>query len=610
MRKSVYALLAALTLLGCSKATKDGPDGDQPVKVSGVSLLQSSLSLFVGKEATLTVIISPKDAENTGVTWSSSNSAIASVDKGLVKALKAGETVITVKTDDGGYTATCTVTVKEEVVVIPVTGISLDKTVLELTVDDQVTLSATVSPANATNKQVRWSTSNASVAGVDQGKVTAVAPGEAVITVTTEDGGFTANCTVTVKDKVHPVTSVSLDKNELALFLGGKATLVATILPNDATDPSVTWSSDNSAVANVADGEITAVGVGTAMVTVTTVDGGFTASCSVTVNAASNVIAYTTSDGQPAYVNLPESIGTLVSNTYVGGRGLLVFEEGVTTIGERAFQASSTLTSIELPSSVTTIGDGAFMGCSSLSSIAIPASVTSVGAAAFAGCTSLSQFSGALASAGGRSLIDEGKLIAVAPAGLTEFTVPSGVTALGKSVFSSCSELTKIILPEGLVEIGDGAFKDCTKLASITIPSGVERIPTSAFEGCSSLSEVNLPATVSVIGQYAFYSCHSLQDVILPEGIQNLDDYCFGSCNVLTTIDLPSTVTRVGNAVFSSCRSLSSVTVRAVEPPQLGGSVFTGVPTFCSFFVPAASLDKYKNSAWNNYNGRIYSISE
>ena len=610
MKKSVYALLAVLAFLGCTKDPKEAPDDIQPVKVTGVSISQPSLSLFVGQEATLTATVSPNDAENTTVSWSSSNSAVASVEKGLVKAKSVGETVVTVKTEDGGFTASCTVRVDEEEVVIHVSGVSLDQTSLEMFVGDQVTLSATVTPADATNKEIHWSSSDASIAKVEGGKVSAVAPGKAIITVSTEEGGFTASCSVTVTEEVVdiPVSGVSMDHKALELIVNDQVTLTATVAPDNATNKGISWNSSDASIASVEGGKVTALSTGEAVITVTTDDGGFTASCAVTVNESSKVITYTTSDGMPVYVNLPESIGTLVSNTYLGDRGLLVFEEGIIAIGERAFQSSSTLTGIDLPSTVTSIGAGAFMGCSSLASIVIPSAVTSIGAGAFAGCTSLSSFSGALASSDNRSLIDGGTLIAIAPAGLTEFTVPSDVTSLGKSVFSNCSELIKIQLPEGLENIGDGAFKGCSKLKSIMIPDGVERIPVSAFEGCTSLSDVNLPSTILVIGQYAFRSCSALKDVVLPGGVQTLDDNCFGSCNVLTSVDLPSTVISVGNTAFSNCRSLSSVTVRASEPPRLGGSVFNGVPTYCSFFVPAESLEKYKDSSWNDYNGRLYPL--
>ena len=601
MKKFLYLFIALVLVLGCDKPTAT-------VKVSGVTISQPSLSLFVGDEAKLTAAVSPSDAEDPSVEWTSSAPSVATVAEGLVKAISKGQAIISVKTRDGGFTAECAVTVEEEIKVISVTGVSLDKTSLEMVVDDKAKLTATVSPSDATNKNVSWRSSDESVATVTGGEITALKPGKATITVVTEDGGFKAECAVSVKDKTHPVTGVALDKNDLTLTIGSTATLSATVSPEDATDKSVSWKSTDETVVKVEDGQLTAVGEGVADVTVTTVDGGYTATCKVTVNDADNVIGYTTSDGEPVYVNLPESLGVLVSNTYVDNIGFLIFEDDVTAIGERAFQAATTLTSITIPSTVTSIGDGAFMGCSSLKSIDIPSSLTSVGESAFSGCISLEKFTGPFATSDGRCLVRDGELIAFAPYGLTAFSVPEGITSIGKSVFSGCESLTTLSLPEGLQTIGQSAFKDCPSLSSITIPSGVEKIPTSAFSGCTSLSEVNIPSSVKTLDRYAFQNCRALSRIVLNEGVSVIGDDCFRSCTSLTIVDLPSTVTRVGNNCFQDCSTLYSVTVRALTPPVLGGSAFRNVPVYCNFNVPEEALEAYKASAWNNYNGRLYPI--
>jgi len=165
--------------------------------------------------------------------------------------------------------------------VVAVSSVSLDKTSLSLTEGESATLAATVKPDNATNKTVTWSSSNASVASVDaSGKVTAVAEGTA--TITAKAGDKTATCTVTVKKKVVAVSSVSLDKTSLELTVGETATLVATVIPDRATEKTVSWSSSSSSVATVdASGKVTAVAKGTA--TITAKAGGKTAICTVTV---------------------------------------------------------------------------------------------------------------------------------------------------------------------------------------------------------------------------------------------------------------------------------------------------------------------------------------
>ena len=166
---------------------------------------------------------------------------------------------------------------------IGVEGVYLNTTSVELTEGDQTTLTATVNPSNATNKNVTWTSSDASVATVSNGKVTAVKAGTATITVKTEDGGKTATCAVTVNAKVYPVTGVTLDKTTATMTEGDELTLTATVNPSNATNKNVTWTTSDSKVATVSNGKVTAVKAGTAIITVKTVDGGKTATCTVTV---------------------------------------------------------------------------------------------------------------------------------------------------------------------------------------------------------------------------------------------------------------------------------------------------------------------------------------
>ena len=254
-----------------------------PVAVTGVTLSKDSIHLTEGDTYDLEAFVFPEDAYDKTVSWSSSNTAVATVKNGKVTAVKSGNAVITVKTEDGGKTATCSVSVSEKV--YPVTGVSLNKTSLDMVEGDVIVLTATVSPENATNKNVTWSSDDPSVATVEEGKVTALKSGTAVVTVKTEDGGMTASCSITVSDKKYPVTGVVLDKTSIELTEGDVATLTATITPENATNKNLIWTSDNSSVATVQDGKVTAVSKGNATITVTTEDGGKTATCSVKVHA-------------------------------------------------------------------------------------------------------------------------------------------------------------------------------------------------------------------------------------------------------------------------------------------------------------------------------------
>ena len=248
------------------------------VNVTGIELNKSSLTLNANESATLTATVKPTDATNKKVTWSSSDTSVATVTNGKVTAKKAGKVTITATTEDGKLTAKCEVTVKE----VKVTGVELSKTTLELNVGKTATLTVTVKPNDATNKKVTWTSSDTSVATVTNGKVTAKKAGKTTITVTTEDGKFTAKCEVTVKEV--KVTGVTLNKTSATLEEGKTLTLTATVKPTDATNKKVVWTSSNTAVATVdANGKVTAKSKGEATITVTTEDGNYKATCVITV---------------------------------------------------------------------------------------------------------------------------------------------------------------------------------------------------------------------------------------------------------------------------------------------------------------------------------------
>ena len=264
---------------------------EKAVPVTGVTLDKDKLELPEGDAAQLIATVLPENATNKKVIWSSSDPSTASVDQnGNVTAIATGwlwpgTATITATTEDGGYAATCKVTVTEKI--IPVTSVTLDKDKLELDKGTTAQLKATVLPENATYKNVTWRSSNESIATVDQnGKVTAKSAGTATVTVTTEDGGYMAICKVTVTEKIIPVTSVSLDNDRLNLIEGEAAQLKATVLPENATNKNVTWKSSTESIATVdQNGNVTAKSIGTATITVTTEDGSKTDTCEVTVTA-------------------------------------------------------------------------------------------------------------------------------------------------------------------------------------------------------------------------------------------------------------------------------------------------------------------------------------
>lgn len=250
--------------------------------VKSVSISAKKKSLPVGDMLQLDASAKPASAYQT-IKWSSSKPSVASVDSsGLVIAHKKGTATITAKAV-GGKKATCKVTVT-----VPVTGVQLSVDALSMSVGKSKTITASVIPANASNKGIVWSSSDTSVAKVSSaGKITARSSGSAVITATTKDGGFTARCTVTVGGGGTPdysVERVELDFTSAKVGVGGTQQLTATVRPTYAMDKTVTWSTSNPSVATVNNsGLVTGVAVGSATITVTTNDGGKTAQCQVTV---------------------------------------------------------------------------------------------------------------------------------------------------------------------------------------------------------------------------------------------------------------------------------------------------------------------------------------
>lgn len=213
------------------------------VAVTGVKLDKTEANVTVDGQITLKATVSPDKAGNKEVEWSSSDSTIASVDNnGVVTGHKAGTATITVKTKDGGKTATCKVTVTDKVVAV--TEVKLDKTTAEMKVGDTLTLTATVTPDNATNKKVTWKSDKTDIADVDaNGKVTAKAKGTATITVTTEDGGKTAKCVVTVDEKAPEFTAVT-DITGIPGKMTEEETITlnGVVTPNTATNKEITYS--------------------------------------------------------------------------------------------------------------------------------------------------------------------------------------------------------------------------------------------------------------------------------------------------------------------------------------------------------------------------------
>ncbi len=253
------------------------------IMMEDVAMDRVNDEIFKGKTCKINTTVSPASTSNKALTWKSSNTKVATVDAtGKVTAVAAGTATITCTAKDGsGKSDSCTIKV-----ILPVTGITLDKTsaTVFLGTTTPLTLNATVVPSNATYRTLTWTSSNPYVAGVTgMGNIIPRTTGTTTITCTARDGsGVKATCIVTV---AKPVSKITLSSTSVTLKRKATKKLTATVSPTSATNKAVTWKSSNTKVAKVdSTGKITAVAKGTATITCTAKDGsGVKATCKVTV---------------------------------------------------------------------------------------------------------------------------------------------------------------------------------------------------------------------------------------------------------------------------------------------------------------------------------------
>lgn len=233
--------------------------------------------ITLGKTQQMKAVFTP-DSLTRPVQWNSSNPEVASIDSsGLVTALSVGNTYISVQTLDGSLASE---EKKIYVVWYPVTGVTLSG-VSTIAVGQSAALSISITPYNASNRNVTWASSDERILSVSNGRITGVSPGTATVTVTTEDGGFTAQKEITVTG--ISVTGVSIS-GVSKVGVGEIVTLTALVSPTNASNRHVTWTSSDETILTVDDdGNLTGVALGTATVTVTTDDGGYTASQEIEV---------------------------------------------------------------------------------------------------------------------------------------------------------------------------------------------------------------------------------------------------------------------------------------------------------------------------------------
>lgn len=298
--KAGSTTITVTTTDGGKTATCSVTVTSKTVSVTGVKLDNGKLELKAGETAQLTATVEPSDASDKSLEWTSSDAKIATVDvSGKVTAVGVGNATITVKTKDGGKTATCAVTVAP----VAVEGVTVDPAKSEVVEGNTVQLKATVSPADAA-QEVEWTSSDSDIATVDKnGLVTTIKPGTVYIVVRSK--AYTdkqASCEVIVKQD-DKLKSIAFDASEVQLETGQSRTLKVVFTPDYAANKNVSWSSSDPSVASVKDGNVTGVKEGKATITATSEDGGHKAECVVTVSKASGPQVFATTKNWRLLIN-------------------------------------------------------------------------------------------------------------------------------------------------------------------------------------------------------------------------------------------------------------------------------------------------------------------
>ena len=314
------------------------------------------------------------------------------------------------------------------------------------------------------------------------------------------------------------------------------------------------------------------------------------------VNYSGNIASWCAIDGLN---NIPRNTGFKLTIAGQEITGELVIQEGVTSIGNSAFNGCSGLTSVTIPDSVISIGGSAFSGCIGLTSISIPASVTSIGNSAFKGCGNLAivNWNATTCTRAGQSnyLIFEGcsKLVTI--------NIGNNVTTIPAYAFAGCTTIKNINIPNSVTSIGDSAFSGCTELSSVTIGNSVTSIGSSAFYGCTRLTNIVIPDSVTSIGSYAFYECTGLKSVVIGNSVTSIGYRLFYGCTRLTSIIIPNSVTSIGNGAFERCSELTSVTIPD-SVTSIGYDAFYGCTGLTSITIPdsVTSIGSYAFSRCNS----------
>jgi len=377
-----------------------------------------------------------------------------------------------------------------------------------------------------------------------------------------------------------------------------------------------------------------------------------------------NEIWYTSTDGNIVIPNNTDYFGAnIVSNTYMNGKGVICFDSDVTMIGDESihnstyapFSDKSTLLTVQLPETVEKIGFCAFYDCNNLCEIRLPKHLSFCGSSILENSAisslyfpetdningnpvylakNLMSFSGPYASSDGRLLVRNNVVLSFAPAGITSYSIPEGITEIGSRGFSNSTELISLAFPSTLTIIGAQSFVGCRSLSSIIIPESVTKIEVSAFHSCYSLESVYIPQG-TYLSSGVFDQCRSLRlfsghyassdgrclidrnriiafapagltEYTIPDGVTSVD-YGFDGLKELQTLILPYSVKSIR---FIRGSAMKNIYCLATDAPTVSYSWSYNFPEIEAIYVPAESVEAYKSAQnWNSYSDIIQPLA-
>jgi len=527
-----------------------------------------------------------------------------------------------------------------------VTGVDILFEDIEVLEGDLIRLTADVSPINAQNKRLVWTSDDESVAVVvnERGMIDAVGEGTATLTATTVEGGFVDTCTFTVvteagdpgehehmygspeavvegsctEDRVErcycmvagcdeyiedtissPGHTWSDWKVETAAScaVNGKEVRTCTVDGCNGTEsrpiaaPGHTWGDWKMTIAPTC----TTAG---REVRTCTVDGCGTqqgrdiaAKGHTPDNGTVTKVATRTENGAKEYhctvckallrtevipMIVPDK-DEVVQDKETKDKFTVTENENGTVEVEYTEPADKKDTKVEVPETITTpdgnvckvtsVAEDAFKGNKSVKEVKIGENVTEIGKDAFNGCKNL-----------------------------TKVTIGGNVKEIGDGAFKNCSKVKNVKIPSSVEKVGDNAFSGCKSATSITIGKNVKEIGDNAFKNCSKVKKITIPAKTEKVGDNAFNGCKGATKITIGKNVKEIGDNAFKNCDKVTSITVPSKVEKLGKNAFDSCNKLKTLTIKSknLNSDNVEKKAFAGVKKNTTIKVPKKKLNDYK----------------